>query len=167
MNTTAATTPLIAIACILLAGGAWTDLRRHRIPNVIVGLLLLSGFVINGILAGWARLLHAIAGALIGLALFLPFYAFRHGMGAGDVKFMGAAGAVCGIFGAVLAVAVTLVIGLLLALVLPRLAIYTRLPLMVVRDNSAKIPYGIAIASGSIFSIYATGLAKPVAALFV
>lgn len=83
------------------------DLREHRIPNVLVLLLLTLGLVMHtvGPANGRAGLLDAFPGALgaakaglggvAGLAVFLPFYLFRS-MGAGDVKLMAALGAFVG-----------------------------------------------------------------------
>lgn len=83
------------------------DLREHRIPNVLIVLLLTLGLIMHtvGPANGRAGLFDAFPGALgtvkaglgvlAGLAVFLPFYVSRS-MGAGDVKLMAALGAFVG-----------------------------------------------------------------------
>lgn len=97
---------LATLALGLLMAVEW-DLREHRIPNVLVVLLLVTGLVMHtvGPANGRAGLLDAFPGALgaakaglgvlAGLAVFLPFYLSRS-MGAGDVKLMAALGAFVG-----------------------------------------------------------------------
>jgi prepilin peptidase CpaA len=71
------------------------DLRERKIPNKITFTGILIGIIVNLITGGWTGLLHAIVGTLAGLAIFfIPF--LMGGMGAGDVKLMGAVGALMG-----------------------------------------------------------------------
>ena len=72
--------------------GCVHDLYSRRIPNYVTfgsALLALGYGVVNG---GWAGFGVALAGWMLGVALFLPFFALR-GMGAGDVKLLAALGA--------------------------------------------------------------------------
>jgi prepilin peptidase CpaA len=69
-----------------------TDLKSRRIPNVLTFGAAAGALAFHGITAGWAGLGGAAAGWLVGLALFLPFFALR-GIGAGDVKLLAALGA--------------------------------------------------------------------------
>lgn len=81
-------TPLLIIACI-------TDLRGRRIPNWLTCSAALIGLVYQTVTGGFQGLLIGIAGLALGLAVLIPFYMFG-GMGAGDVKLMGAIGALIG-----------------------------------------------------------------------
>ena len=75
---------LLSLACI-------SDWRARRIPNEVVVLLAVSGVVLAIVTKSWiAGLAHAGAGGVIGLAIWLPFYALRT-LGAGDVKLFAAA----------------------------------------------------------------------------
>lgn len=155
---------------------AVTDMRTHRIPNLLTLPAAGLGFFLNFWSGGTHGALLSIAGLLAGGACFLPFY-FLKGMGAGDVKAMGAVGAIVGPHGAVLAAAWTLIVGAICALIL----------LIVRREQSAlaslfrrwvwqfmsvyatgrpgspvpgsadamrrRFPYGVAIAGGSALSL--------------
>lgn len=68
------------------------DVRSRRIPNVLTfGAALVAGAV-HLLLGGAAGIVVSIEGWLLGIALFFPFFALR-GLGAGDVKLLGALGA--------------------------------------------------------------------------
>lgn len=73
---------LIAVVC---------DLRWRKIPNKLVVIALFLGFCIRVYDFGWLGFANAALGSLTGFGLFLPFY-FLSILGAGDVKFMAAAG---------------------------------------------------------------------------
>jgi len=84
---------LLAMA-VLLTLAAVCDIRTHRIPNLLVLLGLVLGLVGHGWRGGGPGLLLSLEGvAVAGLAL-LP-YALG-GLGAGDVKLLGAVGALMG-----------------------------------------------------------------------
>lgn len=84
-----------------------SDLRAHRIPNVVVLLMLCGGVLLNAVgpangregmfsqFPGAIGAAQALLGALAGLALFMPMYLWR-AMGAGDVKLLAALGAFVG-----------------------------------------------------------------------
>jgi prepilin peptidase CpaA len=82
-----------AVALALVAG--WTDLRSRRIPNWLTVPGLLLGVGLNVGLGGWGGLKNSLLGALIGLAVLLPFVLLRS-LGAGDWKLAGALGAFVG-----------------------------------------------------------------------
>ena len=82
-----------AVVLSLIAG--WTDLRSRRIPNWLTVPGLVIGMVLNTLLGGWSGLKTSLLGALIGLALLLPFVLLRS-LGAGDWKLAGALGAFVG-----------------------------------------------------------------------
>lgn len=68
-----------------------TDVRRGRVPNVLTLGGAAAAFGVFGT-HDTAELGWSVAGWLVGIALFLPFFAMR-GMGGGDVKLLGAIGA--------------------------------------------------------------------------
>ena len=76
----------------LLGVAVVSDLRSHRIPNLLVLLGLVLGLVGQTWAAGFIGLGHSLLGMLIGFGIFLPMYAVG-GMAAGDVKLMAMAGA--------------------------------------------------------------------------
>src|SRR5712692_4582673 len=81
----------VLIAAIGVTACAW-DLHRHRIPNVLTFGAAFAGIITQILAAGWLGALAGLAGWAIGIGLFFPFFALR-GMGAGDVKLLGAFGA--------------------------------------------------------------------------
>ena len=89
--------PRRGVLLALLAAAIWSDLRRRRIPNRLVGAGLAYALAFNALhashLSGGVGLPQALAGMLLGFALTVPFYLMR-GMAAGDVKLM----AMCGAF---------------------------------------------------------------------
>ncbi|MEW5783780.1 MAG: prepilin peptidase [Bacillota bacterium] len=83
------------VLLVLLGTAAIFDLTRKKIPNFLtlpaIGWGLVS-FAINGRLAG---LLFSFWGLLLGIAIFLIPFAMG-GLGGGDVKLLGAVGALQG-----------------------------------------------------------------------
>ena len=103
------------LAILLLA--TWTDLQQHRIPNVLsLGGILLA-ITLHTWMSGFSGFTTALAGAAVGVGILLPFY-LRKGMGAGDVKLMGAVGAFLGPKFALLATGLSLGAGGILAVVI-------------------------------------------------
>src|SRR5215472_17422523 len=93
-----------------LTSAAVADLRCHRIHNTITVPAALLGVAVNLLSSGSEGAVHAVAGLVVGLATFLPFYLLR-GFGAGDVNAMAAVGAFLGPKGVLLAAAFTLILG--------------------------------------------------------
>jgi prepilin peptidase CpaA len=82
-----------ALAVAIVA--AAFDLRTRKIPNVLTfGVTLLAVFL-HGYTDGWRAAGLSAAGWAAGVALFFPFFALG-GLGAGDVKLLGAVGACVG-----------------------------------------------------------------------
>jgi len=106
----------IVILLILLVIATVIDMQQHRIPNV----LSLGGIILGIALQGWASglsgIIAGVGGTAVGIAIFLPFY-LAHGMGAGDVKLMGAAGAFLGPANALLATGLSLAAGGVMAII--------------------------------------------------
>jgi len=100
---------------VLIALAIREDLIRNRIPNVLTAAGAATGVALAYVAGGRTGLADAFGGVVVGLLVLLPFYLLR-GMGAGDVKFMAAAGAFVGTVGAFWAAALALLAGGALAL---------------------------------------------------
>jgi prepilin peptidase CpaA len=86
------------LGAFALAGAAcWFDVRTRRIPNRLTFPAAALGVTTAIVAHGGAGALSSAVGLFVGLALFFPFFALR-GLGAGDVKLMGALGAWLGAF---------------------------------------------------------------------
>jgi prepilin peptidase CpaA len=108
---------LIILLTSILVIAAGTDLRFQKIPNLLtyptMGIALICHFVTDSL----AGLLFGLGGLAIGIALLILPY-LMGGMGAGDAKLMGAAGAVLGPKGVFMAFLLTAVVGGAYALLL-------------------------------------------------
>lgn len=74
---------------------AWVDFKTFRIPNALSVTVAAMGLLSQVWGLGLAGIWQGIAGLGLGLALLLPAYLLGHA-GAGDVKLMGAVGALLG-----------------------------------------------------------------------
>ena len=107
----------IPLIVTLLGASAWAvreDLLAHRISNRLTGSLLCVALALQFAFGGWSGLGHAALGALVGLAVLLPLYVLG-AMGAGDVKFLAALGALLDPHWALIAGLYTLIAGAVLA----------------------------------------------------
>ncbi len=91
MNVTALT--LLLFAVVLLA--AVTDLRWHKIPNALTFPTMAVGMLGHTLAEGLGGFLFSFGGLVLGLGVLLGFYVLG-GMAAGDVKLLGAVGAILG-----------------------------------------------------------------------
>ncbi len=125
--------------CILALGGAAVveDLLHRKISNPISASGVLAGLALGLAGHGWRGLGISLAGALLGLAAFLLFYALG-GMGAGDLKLMAAFGALLGPAGILLAALLAAAAGAVLA---AGAALW--------KPRAAAIPYAPAIVAGA------------------
>jgi prepilin peptidase CpaA len=89
----------IIVVGVALMAVAW-DVATRRIPNVLTFGAALAALAVHGYLGGWPGAAMALAGWAAGVALFFPVFALG-GMGAGDVKLLGAVGAWLGPLAAV------------------------------------------------------------------
>ena len=168
----------------LLAGflAAWAgglDWRYRRIPNWLTVPGLLAGIAVNTATAGWAGAKGSLFGAGLGLAVLLPFVLIK-ALGAGDWKLIGALGACLGparlvavLVGSMFvagAMALALIIykgrvrqafgnivrmlGAFLSLHLPGPEVSLDNP------ESAKIPFGVAVALTVLFFVARQALGK-------
>lgn len=79
-------------AIILALGACVTDVAAARVPNALTIAGVVAGVAAHALLPHGLGLGASVAGAIAGLALFLPFFALG-GLGGGDVKLMAAMGA--------------------------------------------------------------------------
>jgi prepilin peptidase CpaA len=103
-------TAVICTLAILLTAAVVTDLKSHRIPNVLLAPALSLALLLNTMYGGTDGLLMATGGLILGLLMFLPLYAIG-GMGAGDVKLLAVVGSFLGPWGAVVAGLATMMAG--------------------------------------------------------
>ena len=160
---------LEAMLIIFLAAAVYTDLRDQRIPNMIAFSAAAVGVCAHLYLGGLHEAGFALGGLAVGMGMLLPFYALG-GMGAGDVKLMGAIGAFLGPHQTLLAVGLTLICGGLGALGL-LLVGYGRQRLSSLDDTNiegnclpatlgiwamlkTRFPYALAIAGGTIAALF-------------
>src|SRR5207244_7165519 len=86
---TVATVVIFVALCVI------ADVRTRRIPNAISGSAMLLGITLNTAFLGTAGLLDSLAGLGITVGVLLWPFAMG-GMGGGEVKMMGAIGALLG-----------------------------------------------------------------------
>jgi prepilin peptidase CpaA len=155
----------ILIAILVIA--AIIDFKFKKVPNIVTIPTIVAGMSMSFIESGFTGFLISTAGLFIGIALLsLPYAA--GGMGAGDVKLLGAIGAIKGPWFVFITFLVMALIGGFMAVVRAasvmkradmrtfgtsvRTAYYTRkwsdmkVPEYV---RKGKIPYAIAISAGA------------------
>ncbi len=127
---------------------ALIDVRTHCIPNALSAMAAAFGLMSQVWLGGAPGLLSALAGAAIGLGMFLPFYLLR-AVGAGDVKAMATVGIFLGVQATLVAVTFTLVAGAIVGVI------------VLLRSSGAastqtrRFAYGGAIAVGTFVALVA------------
>lgn len=100
---------IACIATIFVLSVAFVDLRRRRIPNIIVFPAAGAGLALNFYRDHWAGLGFGLKGLGVGFALLILPYALG-GMKAGDVKFLAAIGAFLGATDVIRALLATLMV---------------------------------------------------------
>ena len=167
--------PVTTVAVLALALGACVyDLLSRRVPNALTFGAAAVAIVMHGILSGWGGVGFAAAGWATGLALFIPLYALG-GMGAGDVKLLGAIGAWLGPMGAVWTGLYGAIAGGLLALAVALWKGYTKTALrnvgamlrlwsvagvqpiqgLTLADKrSVRLPYALPLAAGTLATLW-------------
>jgi prepilin peptidase CpaA len=163
-----------AVFSVLVALAAIEDVRRRRIPNVVVVPLAVLGLIYSTVVPpSIGGALRGIEGLLTGLVCWLPFYVFGW-LGAGDVKLAAAAGAWLGPMRSVEGTLIAALLGAVVALVwmlrargvkssMETLGIATTLPGILAErpatvDRTRSLPYGVAMAGGVLAAAWLPGL---------
>jgi prepilin peptidase CpaA len=148
------------------------DIKSNKIPNWLTFPTIIVGLIYSGFNYGIAGLLFSIGGLGTGIGLLLIFY-LMGGMGAGDVKLMGAVGAFLGAKGVFYAFLATSIVGGFFALIIlawsgdlritsKRYGTMLKTLLLTgefsyispsEKIKALKMPYGVAIALGTIATI--------------
>jgi prepilin peptidase CpaA len=165
-----ATVAIVALALV----ASVSDLRTRRIPNRLTFGAAAAGCLFFLVRAGLPGLGWSVAGWLVAVLLFAPFFVLR-GLGAGDVKLLGAFGAWLGpqnalylalftaIAGGVMALVVVLARGYLkqafqnlwVLLVFWRFAGIRPLPeLTLEKGRGPRLAYALPIAAGALTTIW-------------
>ncbi|MCC7008014.1 MAG: prepilin peptidase [Acidobacteria bacterium] len=160
-----------AQAAVLVVAGlaAGIDVATRRVPNVLTFGSAAAALVYHAATAGSAGALQSGSGWIVGVALFAPLFIVG-GLGAGDVKLLGAVGAWLGpqgvlesawlsvLAGGVLALAVALRRRYLRTAAANLVAIFAcwratglrRVPGLTIEDSSGpRLAYATAIAAGT------------------
>ncbi len=161
-----------ALLALLLLAASYTDLKGHRIPNVLTLSSAVVGLLLQAWFSGFEGVLFGLGGLALGLVLYLPLYLLG-GMGAGDVKLMAAVGAFLGPQTVLLAAGLSLIAGSLIGLsvVLARiislgvlrpylvtakylLFMGTYIPPATNIAVDTRFPYAVAIATGTLGTVF-------------
>lgn len=167
------------VLILVLLISCYTDLRRQIILNCVVFPSLLLAFGYYAFTAGLAGVMASLSGFFLGLSLFILPYLLG-GMGAGDVKLLAVVGAFKGAEFVFFCFLATSLAGGLISLVLLvrrrqllrtlgllgqtlRLACISRLTVWNLPrldddtlDTPPSLPYGVAIACGSLITYVVT-----------
>ena len=110
------TAAIMTILLIVLAAAVVTDLRSHRVPNILLAPALSLALLLHAIHGGVDGLMMASGGFALGLVMFLPLYLVG-GIAAGDVKLLGVVGSLLGPWGAVIGGMATMMIGAIFGII--------------------------------------------------
>lgn len=153
-----------AILVVLILSSILTDLTHQKIYNLQTYPAMLSGLALGFLSGGWQGSLTSFVGLCLGMGLLLLFY-LTGGVGGGDVKLLGAIGALKGASFVVWVMFYTALIGGVMALALiiwqgtlrqtlGSLWMYLRHPLKPPAGGNAQyLPYGIAISLGCLWGL--------------
>jgi Flp pilus assembly protein, protease CpaA len=119
----------------VLGVAAWVDVRQRRVPN---GALIWGAavFVLLSSDKTMGQIEWHLLGALIGLLVYLPFYA-KKSMGAGDIKLMALVGVYLGPPGVLMVSLYAALVGGVMALLFVLTQVFGR-----------RLPFAVAIGMG-------------------
>lgn len=159
----------LALAVALTA--AFTDVRRHKIPNLLTYPAMIVGLLVQALFFKVHGLIVSLEGGLFFGGIFLLFYVVG-AMGAGDVKLAAALGFIVGmpaslrvliatgIAGGVLAFIIALFTGRLYLTVKNALSLFAfhgrhglkeHPTVNLANPKAARMPYGLAFAAGTLY----------------
>lgn len=151
-----------------------TDAIKQKIPNLLTMPAIIIALFYYGITQGVSGVIFSLGGLACGMGLFLVIYILG-GMGAGDVKLMGAVGSILGWKATLSAFVCTALAGglyaIIILLIYPRygreflervaiflkgLVFYRKFMLVPASETlyRPRLCYGIAIAAGTLVSIW-------------
>ena len=164
---------LVIMVVVLVFLAMYSDFRWRKIPNCLTLPAIALGFLLNFLSNSWNGLVFSFLGLLVGTGLLMLPYLLG-GMGGGDLKFMGALGALLGSYSVLNVFLYTTLFGGAIALVVAiankrlidtfkRLWLFLkciflfRAPLAGAGlfKKSLEIPYGIAIGAGAFIYLVA------------
>ena len=172
MEPAGVTTAAYAVTVALVVACAVVDWRTGRIPNALTLPAVAAGLVLHALSNGGDGLAFSAKGLALGAGVFfVPYY--LGGLGAGDVKLMGAVGALLGWHLTLVALIYTALAGGLcavLAMVRARAvsSTFARLGVMFqllfankrfpsadsIEGKSVTIPYALPVALGTIAAVF-------------
>jgi prepilin peptidase CpaA len=163
-----------AVAIFVAGMASVSDVRTARIPNFLTFGAAAAALVYLFASQGWSGLAGAGEGWVVGVLLFFPFFALG-GLGAGDVKLLGAIGAWLGprevfwvamyasLAGGVMALLVALATGYLRQAVANLRLLFTHwwvvgirpLPELTLKNGHApKLAYAVPITAGLLVMLW-------------
>lgn len=163
---------------VALAIAVITDLRSNRIPNWLVFPFLAAGLTVSGVLHGSAGLGRSALGILVGASV-LGIFCWLGGMGMGDLKLCAAIGAWIGPSQLAVALAMTGIVGGVMALCwalaggflrdslggtcdllfgFAKRGVRPHPELALTNPRARRMPYAPAIALGTILSFFSSGV---------
>ncbi len=148
-------TPQIIIILLISLVGSIFDLKIRKIPNWLTFGTFFLVLIFHAVNLNFSGAAQSVIGFFVGIAvLFIPY--LMGGMGAGDVKLLGAIGAVVGFKDVLWIFFYSAICGLFLGLIWIvakpghlKFLVTTGKVLPPV-DKKQKLPYGIAILLGTI-----------------
>lgn len=151
---------LILTVCMGMLACFW-DLKTGKIPNKLTFSAIAAGIVLNTCFHGFGGLIFSLKGFAAGICLLLIPY-LMGGMGAGDVKFLGAIGALQGSYFVFITMLAAGLAGGAISLLLYRFRYFLAVPsfgllrFSIVRADpqtgKLAFPYGIPILIGLLFA---------------
>ncbi len=170
--------PAVAVCCATVA--AVFDVRTRKIPNRLTGTALVLRLLLHFAFDGWNGVLSASTAALVSGVIFFLFY-LAGGMGGGDVKLIASVACIAGLSNMVILLVFTSLAGGALALVFAirqqRLqqmlfnvvelgrhhfnkGLQPHPDLHVQNAGTLRLPYGVAIAVGTLLTLHLPGIQR-------
>ena len=166
-------TEVLVLMTVFVA--AFHDVRGRKIPNMLSVVGCLAGIGTNVYLGGLGGLRSSLMGFGVAFGVYLGLY-LLHATGAGDVKLMGAVGAIVGLRAWIPVLLATLILGAVAAVILAaskgrlrstlwnvgfltrelasfRAPWLTQEQLDVKNESTLRLPHGASISGGVVVSL--------------